>query len=342
MGDSLPSFERAEQSKTTLPGGCSSHFDGNTPKEPEPACYPPVTALMGNEDKEEGDSASQPQPSAAEEAEQFSLDSAQGIGDTPVDPAAVEQYLLEEYYGPLVTSSGTVSMFLKKRVRVDISVDRAVRVVNFSKHCMAALSRLGDRICICHPCGRVLQEGPTINIETGMRLAKMSRRGVTFTALHGHHLRGLVYLVDNSGTKSTTEMFKEQSYDVALKVFRSESDQGIQTINKCFEIVAQVTQEPTEDGEDVWLIGGVCIVQKSSGDVEVSPDFGRNIIFSSPAEGAISITTPVSKMAVSYCPDKFLFVRMGRKRVCVSAEKFVVRNGGQKAGLDSRGRLTLR
>lgn len=327
MGDNSQSIENAEQSKPELP-------DDAAPQQPEPS-----SSLQARPGSKKDDSASEPQP---QDAKSFSLDNAQGCSDAPMDPAAAEHYLLEVYYGPLVTSSGTVSMFLKHRVRVDISVDRAVRVVNFTKHCMAALGRMGDRSCICHPCGRVLQEGSTMNIETGMRLAKISSRGVTFTAFHGLQIHGLVYLVDNSGTKSTTEMFKVQRYDVALNVFRCGSDQGIHSINKCFEIVAQAIQEPTEDGEDVWLIGGVCVVQKPSGDVEVSPDSGRNIIRTSPTEGAISVTTPVSKMALSYCPDKFLFVRMGRKRLCVSAEKFVVRNDGQKAGFDSRGRLTLR
>ncbi|KAK8772997.1 hypothetical protein V5799_012469 [Amblyomma americanum] len=310
---------------------------GDTVQELEPAGS---TALPGFEDEQQEASTAKSQPGGAEDAP-FSTVSDEGHGDALVDPEVIEHYLLEVYYGPLVTSSGTVSMFLKHHVRVDISVDRAVRVVNFAKHCMAAFSRFGDRSCVCHPCGRALQEGCTVDVETGKRLAKISRRGVTFTAFHGRHLHGLVYLVDNSGTKSTTERFKVLRYDLALNVFRCGSEQGSHLINSCFEIVAQSIYESTENG-DFWLVGGVHIIQRPSGDVEVSPDYGRNVIFTSPTDGSISMNTPISKIIVSCCPDRFLFVSMGRKRLCVSAERFVVRNGGQKAGLDSMSRLSLR
>ncbi|KAL3187236.1 hypothetical protein MRX96_025548 [Rhipicephalus microplus] len=49
------------------------------------------------------------------------------------------------YYGPVVTTNGTVSVMLKHGIRVDISVDHALRVVNFDKECTAVISGDGDR-----------------------------------------------------------------------------------------------------------------------------------------------------------------------------------------------------
>lgn len=57
-------------------------------------------------------------------------------------------------------------MMLKRGIRVDISVDHALRVVNFDKECTAVISGDGDRSSVCHPCGRVLQQGVAVDTAT--------------------------------------------------------------------------------------------------------------------------------------------------------------------------------
>ncbi|CAN8021612.1 unnamed protein product, partial [Ixodes persulcatus] len=266
--------------------------------------------------------------------------SAEGCGDAQLDPlveASLWGELQEVYYGPVVTNYGTVSVILRHCIRVDITVDRAVRVVNFERHCTAAISSWGDRSCVCHPCGRVLQEGFTVDMATGDRLAKISGRGVTFTALN----HGLVYLVDASGTKSTTERFQNLCYDLPMNVFYFNSEQGMDTFNECFQVVSQARQRTTRGGDEIWIVAGVRIKQTPWGDVQVSRDSGRRVIWTSPTAGTVSVTTPFVKMAISCDPCKYFFVRMGQKRLSANVEGFTVRNGSQRAGFDGRGRLTL-
>ncbi|KAL1422659.1 hypothetical protein MTO96_003837 [Rhipicephalus appendiculatus] len=244
----------------------------------------------------------------------------EGHGDVQQNPVTTEpeepwEDLENEHYGPVVTSYGTVSIMLRHCVRVDISVHGAVRVVNFPKHCTAAINSSGECSCACHPCGRVLQEGGSVHMATGTRLAQISLRGVTFTAFN----HGLVYLVDASGTKSTTERFQILSYDIP----------------------PEPKQKTTRNGEEIWIVNGVRIKQTPWGDVQVSRDSGRRVIWTSPTAGTISVNTPIVKTAMSCDPRKFFFVKVGQKRLNASADAFTVRNGSQRAGFDSRGRLIL-
>ncbi|KAK8770664.1 hypothetical protein V5799_012876 [Amblyomma americanum] len=260
----------------------------------------------------------------------------EGRGDVALEQNPWEG-LQGPYYGPMVSSYGTVSVFLRQNVRVDISVDRAVRVVNFAMHCTAAFSSSGTRCCACHPCGRVLQEGSDVHMSTGNRLGKISSRGITFTALN----HGLVYLVDASGTKSTTERFHDLGYDLPLSMLNIEVEPDMDSFNECFEIVSQARRRTTRNGDEIWNLGGVRIKQTPWGDVQVSRDSGRRVIWTSPTAGSVSVTTPLVKIALSSDPRKFFFVRTGAKRICANSDGFIVRNGSQRAGFDRRGRLTL-
>lgn len=264
-----------------------------------------------------------------------------GSGDAPLDQGThggdIWRSLQDTYNGPVVTNYGTVSFILKHGMRVDITMDYAVRVVNFPMHCTAAIDGPGDRSCVCHPCGRAIQEGATVDMAYGTRLAKIARRGVTFTALD----HGLVYLVDASGTKSTTERFHNLGYDIPMGVFYSNSQPGMDIVEDCFDLISRARQRTTENGDEVWIVNGVRIKQTAWGDVQVSRDSGRRVIWSSPTAGTISVTTPAVKMAVTCDPTRYFFVRAGQKRISGTWDRFAVRNGSQRAGFDHRGRLTL-
>ncbi|XP_077507089.1 uncharacterized protein LOC144116243 [Amblyomma americanum] len=311
-------------------------FDAEDPQQQNYARWIHFLTLHGFTDRGEEHATGTPHTAGTENAQsRTSLNEARRRAQAQA--AAVERYLLEVYYGPVVTKSGVVSVFLKHRIRVDISIDNAVRVVNFTKHSMAAINRLGDRTCVCHPCGRVLQEGVSMDLMTGMRLARISGRGITFSALD----HGLVYVVDESGTKSTTEWFKVLCYDLPSDVFSTDSEQGSNCVSTCFQIVSQARFKSTRNGDDVWLVAGARIKQTPWGDVQVSRDSGSRFIWTSPSAGTVSVTTPTFRALMTCNPSKFVFLKMGQKRMMATAEGFTVRNGSQKAGFDSQGRLTL-
>lgn len=297
---------------------------------------------VGDRPEEEYSGTGEPHHGFADDAETpRRVMSRGGRGDAQEDlEALLEQpwdQLPDDYYGPVVTSYGTVSVILQDCIRVDIATDGSVRVVNFAMHCTAVIDSSGDSSCVCHPCGRVLQEGENVDMASGTRLAKVSSRGVTFTALN----HGLVYLVDASGTKSTTERFRNLFYDVPLSMFYSNQDQSTERFRECFRLMREARQRSTRNGDEIWLVGCVRIKQTPWGDVQVSRDSGRRVIWTSPTAGTMSVATPLVKIALSTDPARFFFVKMGQKKISASAEAFTVRNGSQSAGFDSQGRVTL-
>ncbi|XP_077512440.1 uncharacterized protein LOC144123498 [Amblyomma americanum] len=304
----------------------------------EPSDLP---GLYADDQEEEDSGMGEPHADSDDEGSPPHVMSTVGCGDANTEWAPADQdprqSLLDDYYGPVLSSYSTVSVLMKHRVRVDISVDRAVRVVNFAMQCTAALGSSGERSCVCHPCGRVLQEPDDVHMATGIRLAKVSCRGVTFTALN----HGLVYLVDASGTKSTTERFLNLGYDLPLSVLDIDQEPSSDSFNECFGMVIQARHRTTRHGDEIWTVGGVRVKQTPWGDVQVACGSVRRVIWTSPTAGTMSVNTSLIKVAMSCDPSKFFFVRMGQKRICANEDGFVVRNGSQRAGFDCFGQLIL-
>ncbi|XP_013793600.1 uncharacterized protein LOC106477601, partial [Limulus polyphemus] len=160
---------------------------------------------------------------------------------------------------------------------------------------------------------------------------------VTFTSTE----HSLVYLVDPSGTKSTTERFQDLNYDFSIDLFYLSSFHGTDALNDCFDALARAYHRTFRNGDEVWNIAGVRIKQTSWGDVRVTKDYGRRVLRTSPTSGNISVSTPFVHMAAGCEPDRYFFVRRGDKRLSAHVGGLNVRCGSQKAGFDERGRLVL-
>ncbi|XP_067144601.1 uncharacterized protein [Centruroides vittatus] len=238
---------------------------------------------------------------------------------------------------PVITSHGTISIQLGRDIRVDITVDRAVRVVNRPGRCAAAINCLGDTSCIVRPSCTILQEGVTVDAQIGNRLAKFSKRGITFTSV-GH---GLVYLVDASGTKSTVEYFRNFDYDVCSDVFYAKSTRGKKALNNCFSKIENFVHRYKNNGSQIWIVADVCIRQNLLGDVCVTRDFSRRIVRTSPTSGTVSVSTPFVYLAAGCDPERHVFVQRGKKKLNSHLRSFKVKNGTQVAGYDCEGRLIL-
>lgn len=66
--------------------------------------------------------------------------------------------------GTTVSSQGVISLRLHDRIRVDISLERAVRIVNYKSGIVMALSSSGSSSALLHPNGRVFQYGSRVEI----------------------------------------------------------------------------------------------------------------------------------------------------------------------------------
>ncbi|XP_033255140.1 uncharacterized protein LOC117194748 isoform X4 [Drosophila miranda] len=87
-------------------------------------------------------------------------------------------------------TNGTIQLRLRDGVRIDMTLDKAVRVLNQRSMVAVALSRNCSNSALIHPNGRIFQSGAKVEIVTydGMkgnnfvRYAKMWYKGVSFTS----------------------------------------------------------------------------------------------------------------------------------------------------------------
>ncbi|XP_038216518.1 uncharacterized protein LOC123705213 isoform X3 [Colias croceus] len=68
-------------------------------------------------------------------------------------------------YNASVTPHGTICLRLRDRVKVDMTIDGAVRVTNAKNNIILALSRSGAAAALIHPNGRVYHYGSRVEIQ---------------------------------------------------------------------------------------------------------------------------------------------------------------------------------
>ncbi|XP_033255050.1 uncharacterized protein LOC117194642 [Drosophila miranda] len=111
--------------------------------------------------------------------------------------------------GPIAMTNGTIQLRFRDGVRIDMTLDKAVRVLNQRSMVAVALSRNCSNSALIHPNGRILQSGTKVEIVTydGMKgnnfvlYAKMWYKGVSFTseACALIYFDGSCFIVRNAG-----------------------------------------------------------------------------------------------------------------------------------------------
>ncbi|XP_022902731.1 uncharacterized protein [Onthophagus taurus] len=250
--------------------------------------------------------------------------------------------------GPSVTPQGIITLRLHDRVRVDISLDRAIRVVNMRSGIVLSLSSSGSSAALIHPNGRVYQYGSRVEIlandsQGNNKYAKMWYKGVSFTS----DQCALVYLVDSAGTRTTTDTFSDLSGDFSLTVFYSDSQYsdpsigGPNLISEAVSLLHSSSFWVTDDGTDNWIINNVRISQTADGLVRVGRNSNKFSLRTSPSNGSASVSSPFLHCTGSMGQTRHLFVRRGERRMHYDGASFIVRNAGHSAGFDDKHQLKV-
>ncbi|XP_017776591.1 PREDICTED: LOW QUALITY PROTEIN: uncharacterized protein LOC108562686 [Nicrophorus vespilloides] len=250
---------------------------------------------------------------------------------------------------PLICVSplGVITLRLHDRVRVDISLDRAVRIINARSGIVIALSASGSSAALMHPNGRVYQYGSRVEIlahdpHGNNKYAKMWYKGVSFTS----DQCALVYLVDSAGTRTTTDTFSDLNVDFSISVFCSESpygdgNVGQNLINEAVNLLQSSTYWVSDDGTSNWLINNVRVSQTTDGLVRVGRNSNKFSLHTSPSNGSARISSPFLHCTGSMGQTRHLFVRRGERRMHYDGASFIVRNAGHSAGFDDKHQLKV-
>ncbi|XP_035720237.1 uncharacterized protein LOC118440793 isoform X2 [Vespa mandarinia] len=244
--------------------------------------------------------------------------------------------------GAITTPHGTISLRLRNRIRVDMTVDRAVRVINFKNNIVLSLSCSGTASALLHPNGRIYQYGSRVEIlahdtHGNNKYAKMWYKGVSFTC----EQCALVYLVDTAGTRTTTDSFLDMSQDISLSVFYSGSRHGSTCLQEATTVLGASQYWITDEGVENWIINNVRISQTPDGLVRIGRNSNKYQLRTSPSNGTASLTTPFLHCTASLGQTSHLFVRRGERRMHYDGTSFIVRNAGHSAGFDDNDQLKV-
>ncbi|KAJ9585084.1 hypothetical protein L9F63_020573, partial [Diploptera punctata] len=165
----------------------------------------------------------------------------------------------------IATPHGTMSLRLHDCVRVDMTIDRAVRIINFNNKIVLCLSGSGSETALLHPNGRIYQYGSRVEILAhdahGNNKFQLWKRGVSFTSQQC----ALVYLVDAAGTRTTTDNFSDMSQDFSLSVFYNDSRHGPSHIQEAISTLQAGQYWVTDEGIENWIVNNVRISQTPDG-----------------------------------------------------------------------------
>ncbi|XP_014467882.1 PREDICTED: uncharacterized protein LOC106740923 isoform X1 [Dinoponera quadriceps] len=244
--------------------------------------------------------------------------------------------------GVVATPHGTISLRLHNRIRVDLTVDRAVRVINFKNNIVLSLSGRGADAALLHPNGRIYQYGSRVEIVAhdshgNNKYAKMWYKGVSFTS----EQCALVYLVDTAGTRTTTDSFSDMSQDFSLNVFYTGSRHGPAWLQEAAAHLSTAEYWQTEEGVENWIINNVRVSQTPDGLVRIARNSNKYQLRTSPSNGTASLTTPFLHCTASLGQTSHLFVRRGERRMHYDGTSFIVRNAGHSAGFDDNNQLKV-
>ncbi|KAJ8985185.1 hypothetical protein NQ317_018214 [Molorchus minor] len=254
--------------------------------------------------------------------------------------------------GTTISQHGVITMRLREYIRVDISLDRAIRISNAKNGIILALSASGSSSGLIHPNGRVYQYGSRVEImandgQGNDKFAKMWYKGVSFTSIQC----ALVYLVDSAGTRTTTDSFNDLTHDFTLNIFYEDSPYSFlenpspthttHLVNEAMAVLQATNCWMTEDGTTNWIINNVRISQTADGLVRVGRNSNKYSLRTSPTNGSASVSSPYMHCTGSMGQTRHLFVRRGERRMHYDGSTFIVRNAGHSAGFDEKHQLKV-
>ncbi|KAL5289349.1 hypothetical protein ACFFRR_009471 [Megaselia abdita] len=247
--------------------------------------------------------------------------------------------------GPVAMPDGTIQIRLRDNVKVYMTLDRAIRVVNQRSMVAISLSSNGSSSALIHPNGRVYQYGSKVEIiaydgmktNNFVRFAKMWYKGVSFTSDNC----ALTYLVDCAGTRTTSDSFTDMSRDYTIAVFYNDSRHGPNYAQEAAKLLQHANFECTDDGTEIFELNGFKISQTTDGLVKIQRNHNKCLIRTSPSNGSATLTTPIIHCTASLGKTSHLFVRRGDRRMHFDGSSFIVRNAGHSAGFDENNLLNV-
>jgi len=249
-----------------------------------------------------------------------------------------------------VEMAGFIRLRLNYDVILDINTNMALRLQNQSKQSSMTISDSAKHSAIIHPKGRVLIYDPRVEIQTedaqSVKNAKVYPRGISFTANN----MALVYLLDEAGARSTSDMFHDlYATNIVDTLFEESCVKGGDNSSVIQESITQLDRAQywrTDSHVDCWIFNDVFVQQTADGLVIIERTMENGVKISmraSPSNGKIRMDSHFVQVTASLGDESHMFLRSKDRRLHYNGNTgvFIVRNAGHSAGFDEDGELRI-
>jgi len=145
-----------------------------------------------------------------------------------------------------VSPAGLLTVLMRHDVAVEMTLDRAIRVVNHAHKAVAATNGRGNASCIYHMAAKIYQDRTSTQLELfAGRRARMTTELMEFGSVPaGPGVPAACYRLTQFGLKSNPSAeFSDLSQDMSVTLLFSSSGYGPHLIAQ-YEDVAQVRRAP--------------------------------------------------------------------------------------------------
>ncbi len=241
--------------------------------------------------------------------------------DSSLDVAA-SQLLYPSVY---VSPSGLLTVIMQHEIAVEMTLDRALRVVNHRHRTVAAISNNGSTACVHHPVAKLYQEGMVVQADVFWnRRALLSPDTVSFA------IRDRCYDLVDSQLMPTARTFTDISQDMSVSILFSSSGYGPSLVPHLQTLVQQGSYSCQRDDSVYVNINGIKIHQTAKGDVTVRS--GRKVIRVSPTYGSMYVESSCVQMALEM--NWSVKFQRGKQRLNASFTGLVLSDGDLECGVD--------
>ncbi|XP_053675939.1 uncharacterized protein LOC128726173 [Anopheles nili] len=249
-------------------------------------------------------------------------------------------------FGPFLLDNGVMQMHLRESIRVYMTVDGSVKVVNGNHNIAIAVSSDTTATSMHHPNGIVFQNGSRVDIAAvdarrqypHIRFAKMWQKGISLTSAGCP----LIYLVDAAGTRTTSDMISmDMEADYVNQVFFNGVVLASPNYAEQWQTIHSSSYQFGQEGSLQFQVNGFRISQGADGLVKIYRPNNRCSIRTSPTNGCATVTTNFIHCTASLGTSSHLFVRREERRIHFDGATFIVRNAGHSAGFDEFNRLRV-
>ncbi|ELT94570.1 hypothetical protein CAPTEDRAFT_217072 [Capitella teleta] len=226
----------------------------------------------------------------------------------------------------VVSPAGLITVVLKKQVAVEMSLDRAVRLINPRHQSAVAINNKGDEACIVQRSLKIYQSHTSLEISASAeRYVQINEDSMLFASREG------CYRIVNDKLYAAKPTFSDLSHDMSVTLLFSASGYGPHLLLKCQQVTERARYENADNGATLIWINGIRVKQLPNGDACVTN--GEKFMRVSPTQGSATVATAHVNLKTDGLG--WMKVHYGRNFVEVAPNSMLVSNRSVEGGFDS-------